>query len=58
MLWHPLMAELADAHDSKSCGEIHAGSTPARGTRAYEKYGKTVLFSFTNILISIWFEIN
>ena len=52
------MAELADAHDSKSCGEIHAGSTPARGTRAYEKYGKTVLFSFTNILISIWFEIN
>ena|GEM_PF-6536928 len=39
MLWHPLMAELADAHDSKSCGEIHAGSTPARGTRECEKYG-------------------
>ena len=33
------MAELADAHDSKSCGEIHVGSTPTSGTRVYEKYG-------------------
>ncbi len=33
------MAELADAHDSKSCGAIHVGSTPTLGTKAYEKYG-------------------
>lgn len=26
------MAELADAHDSKSCGAIHVGSTPTLGT--------------------------
>ena len=26
------MAELADAHDSKSCEAIHAGSSPASGT--------------------------
>ncbi len=39
------MAELADARDSKSRGEIRVGSTPTPGTRAYEKYGKTVLFS-------------
>ena len=26
------MAELADAHDSKSCGAIHVGSTPTSGT--------------------------
>ena len=25
------VAELADAHDSKSCGEIRAGSSPATG---------------------------
>ena len=29
---HPRMAELADAHDSKSCGAIHVGSTPTLGT--------------------------
>ena len=28
----PRMAELADAHDSKSCGAIHVGSTPTLGT--------------------------
>ena len=33
------MAELADAHDSKSCGAIHVGSTPTLGTKEYEKYG-------------------
>ena len=27
------VAELADAHDSKSCGAIHAGSIPAFGTK-------------------------
>jgi hypothetical protein len=26
------VAELADAHDSKSCGEIRVGSTPTTGT--------------------------
>ena len=26
------VAELADAHDSKSCGAIRAGSSPATGT--------------------------
>ena len=26
------MAELADAHDSKSCGAIHVGSSPTSGT--------------------------
>ena len=29
------VAELADAHDSKSCGEIRAGSSPATGTRIF-----------------------
>ena len=33
------MAELADAHDSKSCGAIHVGSTPTLGTMEFEKYG-------------------
>ncbi len=32
------VAELADAHDSKSCGAIRAGSSPATGI-------KTVWFS-------------
>ena len=27
------VAELADAHDSKSCGAIRAGSSPATGIR-------------------------
>lgn len=27
------MAELVDAHDSKSCEEIHVGSSPTMGTR-------------------------
>ena len=27
------MAELADAHDSKSCGAIRAGSSPATGMK-------------------------
>lgn len=27
------VAELADAHDSKSCGEIRAGSSPATGMK-------------------------
>ena len=27
------MAELADAHDSKSCGAIRAGSSPATGIK-------------------------
>ena len=27
------VAELADAHDSKSCGETHEGSTPSFGTK-------------------------
>ena len=27
------MAELADAHDSKSCGAIRAGSSPAIGSK-------------------------
>ena len=27
-----MMAELVDAHDSKSCEEIHVGSSPTRGT--------------------------
>ena len=26
------VAELADAHDSKSCGAIHVGSSPTTGT--------------------------
>ena len=39
------MAELADAHDSKSCGAIHVGSTPTLGTIVNMKStGKTVLF--------------
>ena len=31
------MAELVDAHDSKSCGAIHEGSTPSPGTKV-DKY--------------------
>ena len=34
-LWHISyagVAELADAHDSKSCGAIHVGSSPTTGT--------------------------
>ena len=27
-----MMAELVDAHDSKSCEAIHVGSSPTRGT--------------------------
>ena len=42
------MAELADAHDSKSCGEIHVGSTPTLGTiRKKKPYFK----GFFNIFI-------
>ena len=33
------MAELADARDSKSRGDIRVGSTPTLGTIEYEKYG-------------------
>ena len=29
------VAELADAHDSKSCGAIRAGSSPATGIRYF-----------------------
>lgn len=48
------MAELADAHDSKSCGEIHVGSTPTLGTRVYEKYGWfRTFYDFSSIYLSI-----
>ena len=29
------VAELADAHDSKSCGAIRAGSSPATGIQTH-----------------------
>ena len=33
------VAELADAHDSKSCGAIRAGSSPATGIILFIKQG-------------------
>ena len=34
------VAELADAHDSKSCGSLHEGSTPSSGTSGNFKGSK------------------
>ena len=36
------MAELADAHDSKSCEEIHTGSIPVIGTNFYKNNFKHI----------------
>ena len=33
------MAELADAHDSKSCGVTHVGSSPTPGTIQRKDHG-------------------
>jgi len=35
------VAELADAHDSKSCGEIRVGSIPTFGTVSLARLGMT-----------------
>jgi hypothetical protein len=42
------VAELVDAHDSKSCSSLSAGSIPAAGTRAKSPFSekKTGFFVF------------
>lgn len=42
------MAELADAHDSGSCGATHAGSSPVIRTKSG---GREVTFSFYRICL-------
>ena len=49
------MAELADAHDSKSCGEIHVGSTPTSGTIRKKNPVLRVFYILNSVLITILF---
>lgn len=44
------MAELADAHDSKSCGAIHVGSSPTTGTRFYRNAVLQRFFRYMDLL--------
>ena len=44
------MAELADAHDSKSCGAIHVGSSPTTGTRIYRNAVLQRFFRYMDLL--------
>ena len=44
MYSRPRMAELADARDSKSRGEIHVGSSPTLGTILKKDHGAAVIF--------------
>jgi hypothetical protein len=41
------VAELVDAHDSKSCGATHEGSIPSPGTILRSLEQKNVLRSFS-----------
>ena len=43
------MAELADAHDSKSCGAIHVGSTPTLGTMCKIKVQMICTFLYISL---------
>lgn len=44
------VAELADAHDSKSCGAIHVGSSPTTGTRFYRNAVLQRFFRYMDLL--------
>ena len=44
------VAELADAHDSKSCGAIHVGSSPTTGTRIYRNAVLQRFFRYMDLL--------
>ena len=50
------VAELADAHDSKSCGAIRAGSSPATGIKI--KVWETSILSGFPVFFSTNFLLN
>ena len=52
------VAELAYAHDSKSCGEIHTGSTPVIGTIFLHMITKRVEKTRLYCLVFSFFVLN
>ena len=50
------MAELVDAHDSKSCGEIHGSSSLPPGTMNYIFVGLMILVAIVETIGDILFK--